>query len=208
MEIYRDNPKAACGCCATVAALVIAIAVLVFCAGTVEPIEYGLVFSTLSKNIDASAGVYEGGWYIIGPVNKFLSVPRTQVNVDFSELPGSKQKPVQVRLTTKNLIRLSFSFQYQLFKEKLTELYSLINMQYEKNQILTKAELAVKLEALNYTTDEYYGKRKEIGDAFCKAITREVVFAKCTGFQLLTIDFEEIFENSLTKTQVEKQKKF
>lgn len=81
-------------------------------------------------------------------------------------------------------------------------------MQYEKNQILTKAELAVKLEALNYTTDEYYGKRKEIGDAFCKAITREVVFAKCTGFQLLTVDFEEIFENSLTKTQVEKQKKF
>lgn len=55
----------------------ITILVLIFCAGTVEPIEYGLVYSKLSKNIDTSAGVYEGGWYLIGPMNNFLSFPRT-----------------------------------------------------------------------------------------------------------------------------------
>ena len=80
----------------------ITILVLIFCAGTVEPIEYGLVYSKLSKNIDTSAGVYEGGWYLIGPMNNFLSVPRTQVNVEFSNNAGSKQKPVKVFLASKN----------------------------------------------------------------------------------------------------------
>ena len=89
MEILQENPKAACGCCATVAAIVIAIAGLAYCAGTVEPIQYGLKYNTLSKNIDATAGVYEGGWYIIGPFNKFIQFPRTQVNVDFTDLAGS-----------------------------------------------------------------------------------------------------------------------
>ncbi len=80
----------------------ITILVLIFCAGTVEPIEYGLVYSKLSKNIDTSAGVYEGGWYLIGPMNNFLSFPRTQVNVEFSNNAGSKQKPVKVFLASKN----------------------------------------------------------------------------------------------------------
>ncbi len=81
-------------------------------------------------------------------------------------------------------------------------------MNYESVQILVKAELAVKAEGQNYSTTEYWTKRKDIGDAFCRAITREVVYARCTGFQLLTVEFDESFENSLTKTQLEKQKEF
>jgi hypothetical protein len=72
MEIFENNKRAACCCCVTVTAIVLAIAGLAYCAGTVEPIQYGLKYNTLSKNIDSSAGVYEGGWYIIGPFNKFI----------------------------------------------------------------------------------------------------------------------------------------
>lgn len=77
MEILEGNKKVAIGCCASVVAIIVGIAGLAYCAGTVEPIQYGLKYNTLSKNIDASSGVYEGGWYIIGPFNKFIQFPRT-----------------------------------------------------------------------------------------------------------------------------------
>ena len=106
-NIFRDNPKAACGCCCTVAIIVLSIITLAFCAGTVEPIQYGLKYNTISKNIDTST-VYDGGWYIIGPFNKFIQFPRTQVNVDFANLPGSKQRPIDARSGVP--LKMSFSF--------------------------------------------------------------------------------------------------
>jgi regulator of protease activity HflC (stomatin/prohibitin superfamily) len=52
-------------------AVVLGIIGIAWCAGTVEPIQYGLKYNTFSKNIETSE-VYEGGWYIIGPFNKFI----------------------------------------------------------------------------------------------------------------------------------------
>ena len=120
MEIFADNPKAACGCCCTVVLLVLAVAGIAYCAGTVEPIAYGLKYNTLSKNVDTTT-VYEGGWYIIGPFNKFIQFPRTQVNYDFSDLPGAKQRPIDAKSGV--AITMSFSFQYQLVREQLPSLY-------------------------------------------------------------------------------------
>ena len=80
---------------------------MAFCTSTVEPISYGLKYNTISKNIDPSY-VYEGGWYLIGPFNKFLQFPLTQVNVDFSDLPNSKQAPLDARSGVQ--IKVSFSF--------------------------------------------------------------------------------------------------
>ena len=76
MEHVLANSKSACGFCVTVVAIIVAIAGLAYCAGTVEPIQYGLKYNTLSKNIEG-VHVYEGGWYIIGPFNKFIQFPRT-----------------------------------------------------------------------------------------------------------------------------------
>jgi hypothetical protein len=72
MDAIRENKKVACGCCAAVTLIIVSIGVLAYCAGTVEPIDYGLKYNTLSKNIDASAGVYDGGWYLVGPFNRFI----------------------------------------------------------------------------------------------------------------------------------------
>ena len=107
MEIFEDNPKAACGCCCSILSIVLVVAGIAYCASTVEPIAYGLKYNTLSKNIDTSK-VYEGGWYVIGPFNKFIQFPKTQVNVDFADLPSSKQKPLDARSGVP--IKISFSF--------------------------------------------------------------------------------------------------
>lgn len=89
MEAFSDNPKLACGCISTVVLVIVGLVILLFSAGTVEPIAYGIKYNKFSKNVE-SAEVYDGGWYLIGPLNSFIQFPKTQVNIDFSDLPGSK----------------------------------------------------------------------------------------------------------------------
>ena len=123
MEIFSDNPKACCGIVTGVVAIVLIIGAVAYCAGTIEPIAYGLKYNTISKNIDPSF-VYEGGWYIIGPFNSFIQFPRTMVNLDFTNFPGAKSTPLQAR--SEGLpITLSFSFQYKLLKDDIPDLYKM-----------------------------------------------------------------------------------
>lgn len=77
MEFFADNPKAACTCCTAVVLSIIVILGLYLSASTVEPISYGVVYNKISKNIDNST-IYEGGWYLIGPLSKFIQYPKTQ----------------------------------------------------------------------------------------------------------------------------------
>jgi len=176
------------------------IGILALCAGTVEPISYGLKYNKLSKNIDSSGEVYEGGWYLIGPFSSFIQFPKTQVSVDFADLPGSKQKPIDARSGVQ--IKMSFSFQYKLIKETLHKMYELHNTRYEKELILTTAEGVIKQEATQYNVTDYWTQRKAIGDAFCAALNKKFVYANCTGFQLLTITMSDLNENAFIKTQV------
>jgi len=100
--------KVVCGVCTGVVLLVLGIIVLAFSAGTVEPIAYGIKYNKFSKNVESN-DVYEGGWYLIGPFNSFIQFPKTQVNIDFSDLPGSKS-PGFSTLTGGSTITLHFSF--------------------------------------------------------------------------------------------------
>jgi hypothetical protein len=93
MEFFQEHPKAAISTCLGIVAIVLIIGGLAWSAGTVEPIQYGLKYNTISKSVD-TVNVYEGGWYVIGPFNSFISFPRTYVNLDFSNLPGSKSAPL------------------------------------------------------------------------------------------------------------------
>lgn len=71
MEAFGGNPKLAAGCCTTAVLLIIGLVVLIFSAGTVEPIAYGIKYNKFSKNVE-SPDVYDGGWYLIGPFNSFI----------------------------------------------------------------------------------------------------------------------------------------
>lgn len=71
MEVFNDNPKLAFGLCSTAVLVILGIVGLVFSAGTVEPIAYGIKYNKFSKNVE-SPDVYDGGWYLIGPLNSFI----------------------------------------------------------------------------------------------------------------------------------------
>ena len=87
------GPKigACCCCCLTVIALIFVL----ISVGTVEPIEYGLKYNSVSKTVGED--VYKGGWYFIGPTYSFITFPATKVNMDFNTFPGSKHPPLAVK---------------------------------------------------------------------------------------------------------------
>ena len=59
--------KVLCGIgCGVCCLLTILIFVLVS-VGTVEPIEYGIVYNSITKTVNTEH-VYKGGWYFIGPI--------------------------------------------------------------------------------------------------------------------------------------------
>lgn len=104
-----ENPKVACYACTAIVLLVIIIGGAAWSVGTVEPIEYGIKYNSISKNIDETE-VYAGGWYFIGPFNKFFTYPATAINIDFAKLPNAKNPPIQARSAAGLAIDLSFSF--------------------------------------------------------------------------------------------------
>lgn len=122
MEIFRDNPKFACGCCTSTVVLALVLVVCFFSVGTIEPISYGIKYNKFSRNV-VSSDVYEGGWFFIGPLNSFIQFPRSQVNLDFSDLPGSKA-PGYTTTTGSSKITLHFSMQYKLDKNQISKLYA------------------------------------------------------------------------------------
>ena len=69
------------------------IIIISICVDTVEPIEYGIKYNTISKKIDDKK-VYDNGWYFLGPTESFITFPKTQVNLDFNEFKNSAAAPL------------------------------------------------------------------------------------------------------------------
>ena len=96
MEFLENNPKLACYIITGIVSIALVVGGVAWSAGTVEPIEFGLKYNSISKSVDESR-TYPGGWYLIGPFNTFITYPSTNINVDFSDLAGSKSPPLSTR---------------------------------------------------------------------------------------------------------------
>lgn len=194
-----DNSKAGCYCCTAVTLLVLTIIVLFMSASTVEPISYGLVYNRLSKNVDNST-VYEGGWYLIGPLSKFIQYPRTVQNVDMSDLPGSDQTHMDFKLEGA-AVKLHLSIQYQIVKESIPQIYSRYtdNFKSFETNLINQAKESIRQLQSVLQQEDFWLKRKETGDLIKKAIDN--VFAnlavKCVGVQILKLDLSDSKENAL-----------
>jgi hypothetical protein len=119
--------KVLCGIGCGVCCLLTVLIIVLVSVGTVEPIEYGIVYNSLTKKVD-TAKVYPGGWYFIGPIQNFITYPSTLVNVDFTDYPGAEGRPMEVKDSNGQAITLSFAIQYRLQQENIGHLYD----QYQK----------------------------------------------------------------------------
>ncbi len=64
--------------------VVFLLIILAICWDKVEPTEYGLIYSSLSKKV-SSSHPYEGGRYFLFPTNSFVTFPKTVVTIGFTE---------------------------------------------------------------------------------------------------------------------------
>ena len=87
------NSKLLCGIGCGICLLLTALILVLVSIGTVEPIEYGIVYNSFTKKTDEE-NVYGGGWYMVGPISSFVTYPATLVNYDFSDYENSKGQPL------------------------------------------------------------------------------------------------------------------
>ena len=64
--------------------LVVLLLILAICWDKVEPTQYGLIYSAISKKVDPKH-IYEGGRYLLFFTNSFVVFPKTAVTIEFSE---------------------------------------------------------------------------------------------------------------------------
>jgi hypothetical protein len=79
---------AGCKICCVICIAVTALVIILMSIGTVEPIEFGIKYNSLSKKTDEE-NVYPGGWYMIGPLTSFIVFPSTLINIDWTDYSGA-----------------------------------------------------------------------------------------------------------------------
>jgi len=154
--------------------------VIAFSTSTVEPIAYGIKYNKFSKNVESNE-TYDGGWYFIGPLNSFIQFPKTQVNIDFSDLPGSKERGFET-LIGGSKFTLHLSFQYQLIKDSIPALYKTFAQGYELNFIRV-AKGAISQVTSNLTKDDLINNRQAVGELLRRKLDNDLrdTYAICTG---------------------------
>lgn len=102
------NERLICGLVCGICWLLVILFVLLLSIGTVEPIEYGILYNAVTKTVNADT-VYPGGWYFIGPLNSFITFSSTKQNIDFTDYENAQAKPILVKDNDGQEMRLSFS---------------------------------------------------------------------------------------------------
>lgn len=103
-------------------------------------------------------------------------------------------------------ISLHVSFQYQIMKDKLADLYNLTNVNYFRTYVTISRDTILKI-AGNYNANSYWEKRHEIGEEIMLELDKSLnqAFAKVESVQVLKIELPTSYEDSIVMTQVEVQ---
>ncbi len=172
----------------------------------VEPLQYGLPYNKFTKNIGKEA--YESGRYILNPFKSFLIYPKNLVTIEFSDnKKNSESSPLQTRTGEGLSVILSVSFQYQLIKEKIPDLYNLANINFHSTFVRISRDVILKVGGMFNATD-YWRNRVQIAEIMKNTMDKELLkaFGHCVSLQLLKIELPATYENSIVQTQVEIQK--
>ena len=171
----------------------------------VEPLELGLPYNKFTKNIGKEA--YESGRYILNPFKSFLKYPKNLVTIEFSENKKAESTPLQTRTGEGLSVVLSVSFQYQLIKEKIPDLYNLANIYFHSTYVRISRDVILKVGGMFNATD-YWMNRVKIAEIMKQTMDNELVkaFGHCVSLQLLKIELPKTYEDSIVQTQVEMQK--
>jgi len=179
--------KTACAIGCAICWLIVVLIILLVSIGTVEPIQYGIVYNSITKKVDLDT-IYPGGWYFIGPINSFITFPATLVNLDFTEFEGALAKPLTVKDSDGQEIKLSLSIQYKLQKEDVGKLYNEFQTGYEVT-FVSYVDSVVRKIVGSFDSTAFWKQRKESGEKLRVAINEKLkeVYAECKNLQIINV---------------------
>ncbi len=185
--------------------LILSIIILFISLDSIEPLEYGITYNIISKTIGTD--IYSSGRYIIGPFNHFIIYPANLITVEFSNNQLAVSPPLQTRTKEGLSLALHVSFQYQVIKGKIPDLYNMANVNYQSTIIRMSRDVIMKVGGV-YNAESYWLEREKISIYMKEILTNELkaVFVECMGLQILRIDLPQNYEDSIVSTQVEVQK--
>jgi hypothetical protein len=208
-RIGEDGPdedsrmKITCGL-GCVAVLVLALIISI---GALEPVEYGLKYNKITKNVDGSH-VYHGGLHVIGFWNHFVKFPSTVCNVEFSTDRRAQSSPLKLRTKEGLDMTLHIAFQYHLTRNETMQLYGLANTRYEPFIIRNARDVLLR-SAADYNGTAWWLQRQAVGKEMLELLQDRLrpSHVEVVDLQLLIIELPKRYEDSIISTQVQKQLK-
>ncbi|KRX04550.1 hypothetical protein PPERSA_04365 [Pseudocohnilembus persalinus] len=184
---------------------IVIILFLLLCWDAVDPTYNAILCNSISKKCDQE-DVYSSGRHIVGPFSYFIQFPGSLQTIEFSV--NADSPPLQTRTAEGLSLSLSLSFQYQLIKNQLPELYSMNNLNYEQTFIRIARDTILQA-AGTYEAPSYWLERVKIGQDMLEELNFELqkAHAHCVYLQILKIELPESYEDSIVTTQVMVQNK-
>lgn len=150
--------------------------------------------------------IYEGGRYFVGIANYFIEFPRHQKTMEYARYGTAYGKPLVCRTADGFAVTLEVSFQYQLTKNDIGNLYKENSINYEQT-FNRQAKDVIMQTAAKYKAISYWSERANIVAAIQTEMQSEFMKngAVCKSVQILYIDLPSSYENKIVETQVENQ---
>lgn len=177
---------------------------IIYSYDTLEPREIGILYNSIDKTIDRVP--YEGGAHFVGLFNSFIHFPGGYETIEYSNRPTSNNDPLSARTSDGVAIGISISFQYQLIKDELADLYEQSTTEYLKT-FQNIARDTLLQTAADYQSKQFWTDRDLITEAMLTDMQTALkkAHANCASLQLLSVDIPDNLETKIVETQVEKQ---
>jgi len=180
--------------------------------GAVPPLAYGIIYNTYTK-VPHFNRTYTNGRYLVYPWNRFLLFPASVQTVEFTNEPklpvsGLRYAPLHTRTKEGLALHLRVALQYRLREGSISTLYSQFNNKFEEVFISTIRDVLIKVAA-EFEAPMFWKQRQQIGARMQEMIDVALhsLYADCWGLQLMVIELPSHFEDSIVRTQVQKQSK-
>jgi regulator of protease activity HflC (stomatin/prohibitin superfamily) len=170
----------------------------------VNPNNYGIKFDYITNNVEEEH-IYEPGKYFV-PFSTFIQFPSTLQTLEFTDEHTADSDMLHSRTSDGLDVNLQISFQYQIIKDELFELFHSFDVDYE-DVFIRIASDSLKDVASDFTAISFLNNRTIIGNNMADILNNSLVpaYANVRFFQLRVVDLPDAFEQAIQEAEVARQ---
>lgn len=190
-----------CACCCAVLITIIVLISISF--SSLEQLEYGLNYNSISLQIEKDPYT-NAGLYLLGVGHYFIKYPRTIQMIEFSADDNGR---LQTRTSDGLPVKLSISFQYRYNEDRLRDLY----LQYKGEEVEVyenTAKAVIANAATNFTAYTFFNDKQGIATDMQLQLTSlfaQRLYANVVAFQITRVELPNEFQNAILSSIEAKQ---